>query len=77
MGVLRVFHNFFEGALIMSFHECSPKDSNVSVLGFKGVFDKNGLLLCTEVRVATSANSIGQKYPKNPMTHPLHTQELH
>ena len=37
MGVLRVFHKYFEGAS-MSFHECSQKDSNVSALCFKAVF---------------------------------------
>ena len=36
MGILRVFHKYFEGAL-MSFHEYSQKNSNVSLLRFKGV----------------------------------------
>ena len=36
MVILRVFHKYFEGAL-MSFHECSQKDSDVSALCFTGV----------------------------------------
>ena len=36
MGVLRVFHKYFEGAS-RAFQECFKEDSNESVLCFKGV----------------------------------------
>ena len=74
MGVLRVFHEYFEGAS-RSFHECFQKDSNISVLCFKGVlrcfYKKKGLLLCIEVMAATHEISIGQKYPKNTLGTPV------
>ena len=74
MVVLRVFYKYFEGAS-RSFHECFQKESNVSVLCFKGVlgcfFIKKGFRLCTEVMTATHANSIQQKHPKNTLGTPV------
>ena len=67
MGVLRVFHEYFEGAS-RSFHDCFQKDSNISVLCFTMFLSKR-IYFC--VMAATHEISIEQKHPKNTLGTPV------
>ena len=71
MGVLRIFHKYFEGASRF-FEKCFQKDSNISALCFKCVLgcfcQKKLYFLCIYVFSVTHANSIGQKHPETTTT---------
>ena len=75
MGVLRVFHKYFEGAS-RSFHECLQKDLNVSSLCFNNVlecFIKKKVYFCVQKSWQLPMQTqLDRNTLRTPLAHPLH-----